>query len=256
MLKKIYNTIFIVFHLVFEAIPVICLLVFLTFFYYLFVESLLVKYIIEHYQFDSFFDYYSIFILSIVSLFCSLLAFKLLNIFLEKSSFKFKGFLIVSTFLIGSIFSMLNFINEDLNYLAYRKSLEHFEQKYMVGFLLSKDDLIKVKSHPDYIKLIQNKDDLNLSTEKRYSYFKELKDIADQLEFRNGYEKNYNSSYKPRYFLDTFTATEFFSNYSNVKDDELSSILADMKKNSVVKTTDYIKFNSLYKYKFITESSK
>lgn len=256
MLRKIYDAILIVCLLVLGNLPVICLLLFLIFFYYLFVESLLVKYVIEHYQFYSFFDYYSIFILPIVSLFFSLLAFKLINIALEESSFKFKFFLIVSTFLTGGLFSILNFINEDLNYLAYRKSLEHFEQKYMVGFLLSKDDLIKLKSHPDYIRLIQNKDDLFLSTEQRHSYVKELKDISDQLEFRNVYEKTYNSSYEPRYFLDTSTANEFFSNYSNVKDDELSSILVEMKKYSVVKTTDYIKFNSLYKHKFITESRK
>lgn len=251
MLRKIYDTTPVI-----GLVLVVYLLFFLTFSYYLFVNYLIFEYIIEYYQFYSFFVYYSIFFSSILFLFFSFLAFKLFHFVLEESSFKFKFSLIVSTFLTGSLFSILNFINEDLNYLAYKESIGQFEQKYMGGLLISEDNLIKVKSHPDYIKLIQNKDDLNLSTEKRYSYFKELKDIADQLEFRNGYEKNYNSSYKPRYFLDTFTATEFFSNYSNVKDDELSSILVEMKKYSVVKTTDYIKFNSLYKYKFITQSRK
>lgn len=150
---------------------------------------------------------------------------------------------------------VVKYNNNSLEYVAFTEGLQQFDEQYMSSNYLYQAEIDRIHQHPDYIEFMAYKNNPLLTSSVRREYYKKLEESSKQLNLLKSNKKTYDLSYLPNYFVRTTVSDNFLINYSNIQDPELQTMMLNMFKYSVIRTSDYIKFHELYKTKFISSSS-
>lgn len=172
--------------------------------------------------------------------------------FMAKNYKKFGIYLILISIILAGVTSVIFYQSSGLTFeqYTYRESLSKFESIFLKN---EKNSLNK--THPDLITFYHYKNNPTLDKSDRQSYFNSLKKDDITLKSLSKFTTVYNMGSFATYFVNSTKMEKFFMTYSDVTDPHLKSLMENMLKSPLVKTTDYIAFHTLYRQQFIAKNA-